>query len=74
MITEEEKNILAPLDQEARELNATQFAERFQGGMRLWGSVPFYYYISVLVKSTEYLWRISDAKYDGWVRSMKGQV
>lgn len=62
------RNDLAPHEAEARTMNVRQFAERHHQllELRLWGNPPTY--VAVRVDGTDYLWSLTDGKYDGWDR------
>jgi hypothetical protein len=51
------------------ELPCYEFAERYAAPMRLWGGGKPRY-IAVTVREVDYLWRLSDGRYDGWDRAM----
>lgn len=65
------KTFEAVHDAEARTLNVMQFAEKHHQllNIRLWGNPA--YYSCVTVDGVDYLWNLTDGKYDGWNRSLE---
>ena len=61
----------AKYDEQARGLNVRQFAELHHQllNIRLWGNPSTY--TCVTVDGVDYLWNITDGKYDGWDRRME---